>query len=77
MDKQGIPDIHCWLVLAEYLKEEQQDADNRTWETVMEWMKFAHQAEIAELQSQVLSQRRFSRLAKWTLQTKEMIMTPI
>ena len=53
IDKPGIPDNHCWLVLAEYLREEEQDAEKSSWETVVEWMKSAHQTEIAGLQSQV------------------------
>lgn len=40
-------------MLAEYLKEEEQDAENRNWEIVVEWMKFAHQTEIADLRSQI------------------------
>ena len=53
MDEHGSLDNHCWLVLAEHLKAEEQNAENATWEMVVEWMKVAHQTEVAELQSQV------------------------
>ena len=53
VDKHGSLENHCWLVLAEYLKEEEQDAETTDWEMVVEWMKFAHEVETAELQSRI------------------------
>ena len=40
-------------MLADHLKTEELDSEDTKWETVVEWMKFAHQTEVAELQSQV------------------------
>ena len=40
-------------MLAEYLKEEEQEAANTNWEVVVEWMKFAHEVEAAQLRSQI------------------------
>ena len=46
-------DDECWIVLAEHLKTEEQDTQDTKWEIVVEWLKFAHQTEVAELRSQV------------------------
>ncbi|KAL9077003.1 MAG: hypothetical protein Q9161_000636 [Pseudevernia consocians] len=53
VDKHGIWDDHCWLMLADHLKTEEQETQDTTWEVVVEWLKFAHQTEVAELRSQV------------------------
>lgn len=42
-------------MLAEHLKTEEEDVENTTWKVVVEWMKSAHQTEVAELKSQVFS----------------------
>lgn len=55
VDKHISLDSHCWLVLAEHLKAEEQDVENTTLKMMMEWMKLGHQAEVAELQSQVFT----------------------
>lgn len=52
-DKHENLDNYCWLVLAEHLKAEEKDAENKNWEIVVGCMKLAHQTEIAELQSQI------------------------
>lgn len=52
-EKHEKPGTHCWVVLAEHLKAEEQDAENGEWELVVEWMKFAHRTEISELKSQI------------------------
>lgn len=40
-------------MLAEHLQTEEQEVENGSWETVVEWMKITHQTEIAHLKSQV------------------------
>ncbi|KAM0805014.1 hypothetical protein BDR22DRAFT_959573 [Usnea florida] len=48
-------DSHCWLVLAQHLMAEEQDVERTTLTMMVEWMKLSHQAEVADLQSQVFT----------------------
>lgn len=52
-DKHEKPGTHCWVLLAEHLKAEEQDAENAEWEMVVEWMRIAHQTEVTDLKAQI------------------------